>query len=45
MENLKKEINKEIEILKELIIQGKGKEVRKQRKIVDRLLNQYLKDI
>lgn len=45
MENLKKEINKEIEILKELIIQRKDKEVRKQRKIVDRLLNQYLKDI
>lgn len=45
MENLKKEINKEIEILKELIRQGKDKEVRKQRKIVDRLLNQYLKDI
>ncbi len=32
MENLKKEINKEIEILKEIII-------------LDRLLNQYLKDI
>lgn len=45
MENLKKEINKELEILKELIKQEKDVEVKKQRKILDKLLNQYLKNL
>ena len=45
MEELKKEINNQIEILKELIKQGKDEEVKKQRKVVDKLLNQYLKDL
>lgn len=45
MEELKKEINNQIEILKELIKQEKDEEVKKQRKIVDKLLNQYLKDL
>ncbi len=40
MENLKKEINKELEILKELIKQEKDVEVKKQRKILDKLLSQ-----
>ena len=39
MENLKKEINKELEILKELIKQEKDVEVKKQRKILDKLLS------
>ena len=43
MEELKKEINNQIEILKELIKQDE--EVKKQRKVVDKLLNQYLKDL
>ena len=41
MEELKKEINN----LKELIKQEKDEEVKKQRKVVDKLLNQYLKDL
>ena len=41
MEELKKEINNQIEILK----QEKDEEVKKQRKVVDKLLNQYLKDL
>ena len=41
MEKLKKEINNQIEILKELIKQEKDEEVKKQRKVVDKLLNQY----
>ena len=45
MEELKKEINNQIEILKELIKQEKDEEVKKQRKGVDKLLNQYLKDL
>ncbi len=45
MENLKKEINKELEILKELIKQEKDVEVKKQRKILDKLLSQYLKNL
>ena len=45
MEELKKEINNQIEILKELIRQEKDEEVKKQRKVVDKLLNQYLKDL
>ncbi len=42
---LKKEIEKELEILMLLIKEGKDEEVRKQRKILDKLLNKYLKDI
>ena len=45
MEEVKKEINNQIEILKELIKQEKDEEVKKQRKVVDKLLNQYLKDL
>ena len=45
MENLKKEINKELENLKELIKQEKDVEVKKQRKILDKLLSQYLKNL
>ena len=45
MEELKKEINNQIEILKELIKQENDEEVKKQRKVVDKLLNQYLKDL
>ena len=45
MEELKKEINNQIEIIKELIKQEKDEEVKKQRKVVDKLLNQYLKDL
>jgi len=45
MEELKKEINNQIEILKELIKQEKDEEVKKQRKVVDKLLNQYLKNL
>ena len=45
MEELKKEINNQIEILKELIKHEKDEEVKKQRKVVDKLLNQYLKDL
>ena len=45
MEELKKEINNQIEVLKELIKQEKDEEVKKQRKVVDKLLNQYLKDL
>ena len=42
---LKKEIEKELEILKELIIQDKEKEVKKQKMILDKLLVKYLKDL
>ena len=42
---LKKEIEKQLEILMLLIKEGKDEEVRKQRKILDKLLNKYLKDI
>ena len=42
---LKKEIEKELEILMLLIKEGKDEELRKQRKILDKLLNKYLKDI
>lgn len=35
---LKKEIERELEILMELIKEGKDEEVRKQRKILDKLL-------
>ena len=42
---LKKEIEKELEILMLLIKEGKDEEARKQRKILDKLLNKYLKDI
>jgi len=45
MEELKKEIQKQLEILNELIQQNEEKEVEKQRKILDKLLNQYLKDL
>ena len=45
MEELKKEINNQREILNELIKQEKDEEVKKQRKVVDKLLNQYLKDL
>lgn len=45
MENLKKEISKELEILKELIKKERDDEVKKQRKILDKLLNQYLKNL
>ncbi len=45
MENLKKEISKELEILKELIKRERDEEVKKQRKILDKLLNQYLKNL
>ena len=41
---LKKEIEKELEILKELILQDK-EEVKKQKSILDKLLNKYLKDL
>lgn len=42
---LKKEIEKELEILMLLIKEGKDEEIRKQRKILDKLLNKYLKYI
>lgn len=42
---LKKEIEKELEILKELIFQDKEEEVKKQKSILDKLLNKYLKDL
>ncbi len=42
---LRKEIEKELEILKILIKEGKDEEVRKQRKILDKMLNEYLKNI
>jgi len=42
---LKKEIEKELEILMLLIKEGKDEEVRKQRKVLDKLLNKYLKNI
>lgn len=45
MESLKKEISKELEILKELIKRERDEEVKKQRKILDKLLNQYLKNL
>lgn len=46
MEELKKEIGKQLEILKEMINMGKSeKEINKQRKIVDKLLKEYIKDL
>ncbi len=46
MEELKKEIGKQLEILKEMINIGKSeKEINKQRKIVDKLLKEYIKDL
>ena len=42
---LKKEIEKELEILKELILQDKEEEVKKQKSILDKLLSKYLKDL
>lgn len=42
---LKKEIERELEILMELIKKGKDEEVRKQRKILDKLLNKYLETL
>jgi len=42
---LKKEIERELEILMELIKEGKDEEVRKQRKILDKLLNEYLENL
>ena len=46
MEELEKQINKKIEILKEKISSGKSKEeIEKERKELDRLLNKYLKDL
>ena len=42
---LKKEIERELEILMLLIKEGKDEEVKKQRKILDKLLNKYLEDI
>ena len=42
---LKKEIEKELEIVKELILQDKEEEVKKQKSILDKLLNKYLKDL
>ena len=43
--DLKKEIERELEILMLLIKEGKDEEVKKQRKILDKLLNKYLEDI
>ena len=45
MEKLKKEIEKQLEILNELIKQNKEEEIKKQRKLVDELLNKYLRDL
>ena len=42
---LKKEIERELEILMTLIKEEKDEEVRKQRKIVDNLLNKYLENL
>lgn len=42
---LRKEIEKELEILMVLIKEGKDEEVRKQRKILDKLLNKYLENL
>ena len=42
---LKKEIERELEILMTLIKEEKDEEVRKQRKIVDKLLNKYLENL
>ena len=43
--DLKKEIEKELEILMILIKEVKEKEVKIQRRILDKLLNKYLKDL
>ena len=43
--DLKKEIEKELEILMTLIKEGKDEEVKKQRKILDKLLNKYLENL
>ena len=42
---LEKEIERELEILMALIKEGKDEEVRKQRKILDKLLNKYLENL
>lgn len=42
---LKKEIERELEILMVLIKEEKDEEVRKQRKILDKLLNKYLENL
>ena len=42
---LEKEIERELEILMTLIKEGRDEEVKKQRKIVDKLLNKYLENI
>lgn len=43
--DLKKEIEKELEILMILIKEEKEREVKIQRKILDKLLNEYLKNL
>ncbi len=46
MEELKKQIEKQIEILKEMIHENKDKsEIEKQRKVLDKLLIEYTKDL
>ena len=46
MEELKKQIERQIEILKEMIHQNKDKsEIDKQKKILDDLLKEYTKDL
>lgn len=42
---VEKEIERELEILMVLIKEGKDEEVRKQRKILDKLLNKYLENL
>ncbi len=46
MENLKKQIQTQIELLKEMIEKNYEKEkIEKQRKILDKLLIEYTKDL
>ena len=46
MENLKKQIKTQIELLKEMIEKNYEKEkIEKQRKILDKLLIEYTKDL
>ena len=46
MENLKKQIQTQIELLKEMIEKNNEKEkIEKQRKILDKLLIEYTKDL
>ena len=42
---VEKEIERELEILMVLIKEGKDEEVKKQRKILDKLLNKYLENL